>query len=437
MKKYVWPFSIIVILVVGILSSLINYKLITWFIVVASMLTPAVLVVKDFRREDFFLRPTFWFFGSLLLWSITLPIDFMLGTEDRISYEALYETCQLYAMANLSATTSFILVKKVFKFKGLDYKGYFLERKSLTSGILFTVLGVLMLVYKISSNGGLATIGIENRLIGMQNVQANSISFPWQAALSVGLINLAISIRKKIYIYLILLTSLSLFLIFGFGARGDVLFVCLPAYFISLYKLGFFRRKRNKILVVIVILMVLSPIFTISRNIIIYNKGIGEFEKWEWAYNTGETGGAFRVTSDIINSNLIINWPDNIYSMEMLSFLPSKVYENIYEHKKFSSDKFFVQNYYPLRAKSGASFGFSPVAESWLAGGIIGIVCLFFLSGIFLNVMKRYAVILYLLPTFMWFHRVSFDNFINSVFFICVFYLITIFINTITKRIVN
>ncbi|MGG1163743.1 O-antigen polysaccharide polymerase Wzy [Bacillus mycoides] len=437
MKKYVWPFSIILILVVGILSSLINYNLIIWFIVVASMLTPAVLVIKDFRREDFFLRPTFWFFGSLLLWSITLPIDFMLGTEDRISYEALYRTCQLYAVANLSATTSFVLVKKIFNFKGIDYKGYFLEHKNLKSGIVFTFLGMLMLIYKISSNGGLATIGIENRLVSMQNVQADSISFPWQAALSVGLINLAISIRKKTYVYLMLLTSLALFLIFGFGARGDVLFVCLPAYLISLYKLGFFRRKKNKILAVVVILMVLSPIFTISRNVIIYNKSISEFEKWEWAYNTGETGGAFRVTSDIVNSNLIINWPDNIYSMEILSFLPSKVYESLYGHKKFSSDKFFVQNYYPLRAKNGASFGFSPVAESWLAGGIIGVLCLFFLSGILLNVMSKYSVILYLLPTFMWFQRVSFDNFINSFFFICVFYLITVFINIITKRVVK
>jgi len=420
---------IIISITIGILVSLIDKDVFLWILLLIGLLSPLIIVIKEMRKSDVFLNPAFWFFSCMCLWSITFLFDYFLGFEENYSYNHVLNTALLYSIANFTSVTFFCVFVKFLKKKNNfndSNEIFFGEKKSAVPGLILVFIGFLMLLYKIKSIGGVEALGIQNRInITHSSETQSTLNFPWHAPLNVGLVYIASVIRsKKLYRLLSFIIAISIFLILGFGARGDVLFVCLPSILVILYRKNFFCKKTNRILLILIVLLFLSPIFTISRNIIIYNKNIGDFEKWEWAYNRGETGGAFRVTLDVVNSHYIVNWPDYIYLKEFFSFLPSAIYQGIFKEEKFSSDKFFVSQFYEYRAKNGMSFGFSPVAEAWIVGGIKSIIIVFSLAGIIISLAYKYKFPIALIPTLIWFHRVSFDTFISSVIFILFFHLL-------------
>ncbi|CDN41881.1 hypothetical protein [Paenibacillus sp. P22] len=260
-------------------------------------------------------------------------------------------------------------------------------------------------------------MGIENRIANFQkDGSSNGLSFPWQTILSVGLLITAGTVKKLNY-FIGFVIALAIFLIFGFGARGDVLFVCLPAILLVLSKKRIITSPYKKTLILFFILLVMSPLFTNLRGSILFQKPLSSYEKWEWAYNRGETGGAFRVTMDVVGREHSTEWPINTYVLEGFSFLPSSLFELLFGQTKFSSDKFFVENYYPWQAQHGMSFGFSPVAEAWQLGSIPLVVAVFALIGMIIAKLNQLRQAIIILPSMMWFHRVSFDAFASSLFF--------------------
>ncbi|MWC30429.1 hypothetical protein [Paenibacillus sp. MMS18-CY102] len=405
-----------------------------WVLIAMGLLSPLFIVLPALRRKDSFLSVDFWFFGCLFLWSAMYPMDYLLGLE--LHSPALMQTTAMYAVANFTCTLFYLFMKKIV----LGYKkeanvsinglGYVFKFET---GMLLVVLGLAFLIIHVQSLGGIGSIGIENRINNFQKEDSSSISVPWQIILSVGLLITASTVKRLNY-YLGFVMTLALFLIFGFGARGDVLFVCLPALLLVMSKKGVITTSFKKIMILFFILLFMSPLFTNLRGSVLYNQPLSAYEKYEWAYNRGETGGAFRVTMDVVGKAAEAEWPKNTYLLESFSFLPSSVYEYFFGQAKFSSDKFFVQHYYPWQAQHGMSYGFSPVAEAWQLGGYPLIVVVFAIIGVIIAKLNQFKQVIILLPSLMWFQRVSFDAFANSTFFIVFFYVSAWLLNEVLKK---
>lgn len=353
-------------LLVALMSLIFFYlsgERLVWILISIGLLSPLIVVLTSIKRKNSFLSVDFWFFGSLFLWSAMYPMDYLLGLEKPT--EALFQTTIIYAVANFTCTFFFVFMKKIVLRYNKDSEttitdlGYSFKFET---GMVLVLLGLALLVYRVQSLGGIGALGIENRIANFQkDGSSNGLSFPWQTILSVGLLITAGTVKKLNY-FIGFVIALAIFLIFGFGARGDVLFVCLPAILLVLSKKRIITSPYKKTLILFFILLVMSPLFTNLRGSILFQKPLSSYEKWEWAYNRGETGGAFRVTMDVVGREHSTEWPINTYVLEGFSFLPSSLFELLFGQTKFSSDKFFVENYYPWQAQHGMSFGFSPVA---------------------------------------------------------------------------
>ncbi|WP_144266472.1 O-antigen polysaccharide polymerase Wzy [Paenibacillus curdlanolyticus] len=419
---------------IACLFAFLSGEAMAWFLIAIGLLSPLSIVLPALKRKDSFLSVDFWFFGCLFLWSAMYPMDYLLGLE--LHSPALLQTTTMYALANFTCTFFYSFMKKVvlgykkesnIPITGLGYTFRF------ETGMLLVVLGLVFLIYHVQSLGGLGAIGIENRINNFQKENSGSISVPWQIILSVGLLITASTVKRLNY-YLGFVMILALFLIFGFGARGDVLFVCLPALLLVMSKKGVITTSFKKIMILFFILLFMSPLFTNLRGSVLYNQPLSAYEKYEWAYNRGETGGAFRVTMDVVGKAAEADWPKNTYLLESFSFLPSSVYEYFFGQAKFSSDKFFVEHYYPWQAQHGMSFGFSPVAEAWQLGGYPLIVLVFAIIGVIIAKLNQFKQVIILLPSLMWFQRVSFDAFANSTFFIVFFYVSAWLLNELLNK---
>lgn len=404
-----------------------------WTVISCGLLLPLVITIKSLKRKDAFLSVDFWFFGSMFLWSSMFPMDYLLGLEKQ--NPMITQTATLYAVANVICTLSFLFGKKIiFRYQRDENKpilnlGYNFRIE--TGGIL-VALGILLLLYHIQNLGGISSLGIQNRISNFQK-DNSGLSFPWQTILSVGLLIMA-NATQKLKSFVVFIGILSLFLIFGFGARGDVLFVCLPALLLIFSRMGIVTSTFKKGLILFFILLIMSPLFTNLRGSILFQQPLSSYEKWEWAYNRGETGGAFRVTMDVVNRNRSTPWPADTYLLEAFSFLPSSIYEFIFKDKKFSSDKFFVENYYPWQAKNGMSFGFSPVAEAWQLGGIPLLAFIFSGIGFIVSYLNKFKQMIIILPSLMWFQRVSFDAFSSTLFFVIFFFFLAFIVNELLSR---
>ncbi|WP_050615018.1 O-antigen polysaccharide polymerase Wzy [Bacillus testis] len=373
---------------------------------------------------------------STFLYFYSYPIDFSLKILNDISTNVYYKTLATTIVANISLLIGIFIGIHISPLNINTLK----KEKHNNSGkvaLFFVFLGICLMIYDLYRLGGLSVLGIKNRLHFFE-IQRNTgdtmMSLPWHDIITAGLLVYAMSIRNRVEAVRLLigLIVLSLFFFFCLGSRTYILFVCFPILGVLIDKDFIKINKKTGILLGIAILLLVSPFFTIYRDSLISDQPINFKNKQEWAFSSGETGTAFKITSDIINSEYYPD-ADPSYLTSILYALPSVIFEFITgSNKPLNIADWYTVKYYPYMYKSGGGFGFSPIAQAWMNGGLKVVIGVFLIFGIFiacLNNTKKYKYLL--LALVIWFQRGSFQSVFTEFIYILSIMLIIFFVSKI------
>jgi len=368
-------------------------------------------------------------------YSISVPLDYLLGLMPYLDYTSLLQTIYLYGVANIAllvtmGTGIFYLTKMAPK--SIDVPS--LSPLAKYPSLLILGLGIILWGYDLYRMGGLEVMGIANRMASFRtqyDITETTIFLPWKPMIIAGLYGWCLTSYarrnvKKVLFFLAVLTFINIML---FGSRSNVLITSVPV--LALYGDKFkLLNKKNSVIVFLIILIFLSPLFTNVRNAYIHHLNFFNLPYEAWAFSRGETGASFLVTATVRSTD---SWffAEPSYLKNALMILPQVVYKYIFDSAKpMNLGDWFVWYYYPNTFAHGGGWGFSPVAHAWMVGNYLGIIIVFFCFGIFVILLERLIFMKYLLlPTLMLFFRVSFTSFLGISFFLIAFFSLIIFVD--------
>ncbi|MCR8844174.1 O-antigen polysaccharide polymerase Wzy family protein [Paenibacillus sp. SC116] len=359
------------------------------------------------------------------LYSITYPLDHIIGSLHERTEEELVNVIQLYVLANICmligiTVASVIRLKKGRpKFSKSLWTPEHIEQKEAENrlfrpllfwpALIVLLIGIAIMAYDQTRLGGFASLGAANRIERFKAISTvEGISLPWKSIITSSLLLLAMSVRTraqlKLFGFIVLL--LTFFFFFLIGSRLYVVIALLPSLALFIDR-GYIRISRFQHVVLILIMMVfISSLFNNARLSLIEDVPLSSFPPERWAFSTGETGAGFLVTLDITS---VDHYPeaDPSYLTSVAYMLPSVVYQSVFGHgKPRTLGDWYVWYFYPYIFNEGGGRGFSPIAQAWMVGGHMGIVVQFFVVGVLLVWISRTSMLKYIcLPLAIMFQR--------------------------------
>ncbi|WP_028545783.1 O-antigen polysaccharide polymerase Wzy [Paenibacillus taiwanensis] len=395
------------------------------------------------------------FFSSLIamfllfttMYSITYPLDHVMGSLHNLSEERLVQILQLYVLANISLIAGIVVMTCLtsVNVKWDGRMGAAVKRKApelplqqqdkssifdilYWPSLIVLLMGIAMMIYDQMRLGGFSVIGVSNRLSNFQaQRQLEGLSLPWKAIITSSLLTLALSIRttKQRHLFYFITLMLGIFFFFGLGSRGFILITILPCLGVMIDRGYIKMTKWKQGILVALMLLLLSPIFTNFRMSLIEGVPMDSMPEQSWAFSNGETGSSFIVTADILS---VTDYPeaDPSYTTALGYVLPSAVYKGITGHAKpLNIGDWYVWYFYPYIYAEGGGKGFSPLAQAWMNGGLGAVIAVFAIIGALLVWASRGHFIKYLaLPLTMTFQRMSFHAIVADLVYELVFILI-------------
>lgn len=367
---------------------------------------------------------------SYTIYFITYPIDHALNYVDKYSDEKIFATSTLYAMSNLILLIGLYFGNKLGKKTDLELNYLKVKFDLGMPSMLILFLGIILMFYDQYRLGGFDVIGISNRLdnFAAQRMSgSSSIALPWHNFIEAGLIGLALSVERNrdVKKILAIMITLSIFFFLGLGSRTMILLTCLPAIAVLIDRKFIRINKYNSIVIITIIFLSISPLFTNYRNYLISDVSFSELPKNAWAWSNGETGTSFQISVDVTS---IQNWgeADPTYFTSFLYLFPSAIYEILRgEVKPLNLGDWYVMYFYPYFYASGGGFGFSPIAQAWMNGGLISLVVVFFTIGLLFSYMNRTTLFKYLLLALViWLQRGAFNSVISEFIYTSVLLLL-------------
>ncbi len=398
-----------------------------------------IIYIKSYNTNPYS-DAVIMFIGFFTLYACGYPLDRVLGLQSQLAEPVVASTMKLYISANIALILGISLTNRFIRVSStkvdLGESNYHLRFASK----LFFVVGIAMMVYSIYRMGGFSVLGIANRTknFGADLDTRSALQLPWKTTINAALIGLALSVNSvKQYRYLMAtIILLSLFYLFGLGSRTNIFMSCFPVIGILMDK-GYIKLSRKQsIAILIIMLIMMSSLFTNVRNSIVYGTEISSLSKESWAFSKGETGAAFQVTATVSNNpKEILSTADSTYFTAMSYVLPSSIYSAIFRHEKpINLNEWYTYNFFPYYYENGLGLGFSPIAQAWMNGGYLAIIIVFFIVGGALSIANRKSNMKYIfLALAIWFQRSPFHSVWNEIFFTGVIVLLIYFISNLTN----
>lgn len=163
------------------------------------------------------------------------------------------------------------------------------------------------------------------------------------------------------------------------------------------------------------IVFLFSPFFTNFRNFLISDTSLNNLPKEAWAWSNGETGTSFQISVDVI-SNRSWTGADPSYITSFLYTLPSSIYQILIgESKPLNLGDWYVKYFYPYIFESGGGFGFSPIGQAWMNGGVMSVITVFGVIGFLISYINKTSYYKYLmLALVIWFQRGAFNSVVTE-----------------------
>jgi hypothetical protein len=291
--------------------------------------------------------------------------------------------------------------------------------------------------------GGFSVIGIVNRLNNFQSqlrIAGTVLTLPWKEIIGAALLVMSVSAqtKKQIRFLSMAMVSVSLFFLAGLGSRTYV-FMCMFPSLAVLIDRGIIRIGRTaSVLLIAFIIIMISPWFTNYRNYLIQGINPSILPPSAWAFSKGELGGQFQVAIKVFENHGWWYGADPSYLTAVLYSLPKQVYTFLTGHSKplDLADWYSATYYTYMWFHSGVGWGFSPVIQAWMNGGVGVILLVFALLGLLVGGVRRRSWFSYvLLPQLIWFNRVDFHSFFYEVLLVSVFtFLILLVSRTIDSK---
>ncbi|MFF2156611.1 O-antigen polysaccharide polymerase Wzy [Paenibacillus chitinolyticus] len=425
-----WAISIL--LIAGISASslyLTTHVLLTQILVFGLINIISIWAyLKKNKTMTGFTSVTVMFVFFFFLYGITYPLDALLNNASGISEDNVISTVNVYLISNISLVGG-IFFSQFFKVKQLTMarnKSVTDHENFLIPSLVLLFIGISLMLYDQYRLGGLNVIGIENRMNNfIAQRQSNNLALPWKMMITAAFFGWAQSVttKKQMSVLFTGLILLSLFYFFGLGSRSLILMTILPAFSCLLVKKQIKLSKTKKIIIVLFVISMMSPIFNNARQALIQGKSYSSVSEQQWSLSEGETGTAFQITNDIKGATIYPE-ADPSYLTGVLYFLPSSIYQFIFQHPKpMNMGDWYVWYFHPYTYKHGGGMGFSPVAQAWMNGELFGVVAVFFILGVLLFYLDRSRWLKYLiLPFTIWFQRSSFHSVMTDILFIICFF---------------
>lgn len=393
------------------------------------------------KAQSFFSNPVAMFLLFMTLYTIIYPLDHVVGTLHHLSEDRMAYILQVYIFANLCLIGGILMMMFVQSMRKKHRMDREQENNWQTSfaplkgdqdsysafdvlywpALLMLLLGTAVMIYDQMRLGGLSVIGVANRLSNFQaQRQMEGISLPWKTIMTSAMLLMSLSIRKRTQyrLFIAITVILSVFFFFGLGSRGFLLTIFLPCLAVLIDRQYIRLTKWRQAVLMVLLIALLSPLFTNTRLAIIQGIPLSEIPEQSWAFSNGETGSSFMVSSDILT---LTNYPeaDATYTTAFGYVLPSVVYQAITGHPKpMNLGDWYVWYLYPYIYAEGGGKGFSPLAQAWMNGGYAAIVAVYVIIGICLAGASRSKYAKYLfLPLTMLFQRSSFHAIVTDLLY--------------------
>jgi oligosaccharide repeat unit polymerase len=383
------------------------------------------------------------FLFCFMLYFLSYPIDHILGFSKKYDDDLVITVTLSYILANLS----FILGIFISKLMIGNYSNKPLLNIPHNStakvwSVLFIILGLFFMFYDQYTIGGLSVLGIKNRLayfLSQREFDQTNLSIPWREIINAGIFvySMTIAKRKSFILFIIFLGILYSYYLFIMGSRSNILVSFLPVLAV-LVKKGLIKSNKKRIVVFIVlVLILLSPTFTIIRSQFMGFNNYNSFSLKDLAFSNGETGNAFQITANLFQYNReFFHDVNSSYLSGILHIIPSFLYTYIFGHQKYPSlSDWYVMTFYPYTYQHGGGYGFSPISQAWLYGGYLGIFFVFLIVGIILhqiNMRSKYKFLL--LPFCFIFQRGSFHDVIVSLLYTVFFIYLILIMSKLPKK---
>lgn len=373
---------------------------------------------------------------------VTYPLDFINGYNSKYTDIQVTSTAFLYLLGNLALLIGILLGNRMgLKAQRTLTEDLKKEYNFSVASVIVLLIGIVLMIYDQYRLGGVSVLGISNRMnnfAAQRATQGSSLSLPWHNFIEAGLIGLALSVKKRKHIYIVLsfMFFIALFFFMGLGSRTMILLTCLPAFAIFIDK-GYIKiNKIQNVFIIMLIIFLFSPFFTNFRNYLISDMSLNNLPKEAWAWSNGETGTSFQISVDVIS---IKSWTDAdpSYITSFLYTLPSSIYQVLVgESKPLNLGDWYVKYFYPYIFESGGGFGFSPIAQAWMNGGLISIIVVFSIIGFLISYINKTSYYKYLmLALVIWFQRGAFNSVVTEFIYTAVLLVcITLLSKILNKR---
>jgi oligosaccharide repeat unit polymerase len=435
---------IVGILIPIVLYSLFNNKIMLYILGIFFLNAMFLYWYVNKLKNNAITSPVVLFIFFFTIYSISAPFDIYLGLVNDVSLEQTEDTLRVYFIANilllLGLLMGLILRSKIIKH---NKSKIFIKNVYVYNfiALLIIVLGLVMMIYEQYRLGGMTVLGVSHRLeyFKMQRELQNSIiSLPWKSFLVAGTLWIASNSKKHAKKTLIFVITLSFLFFFFLGSRSISLIITVPIIGVLVDNKQINISRKKIFLLLLLILILISPLFTNIRDSIINQYKLSSLPKESWAFSKGETGAAFYISNKIIHEQNYA-YADPTYTTAILYALPSSIYEFLRGEKKpLNLSEWFVWMYYPKTYEKGGGLGFSPIAQAWMNGGILGVVTVFFVIGCLLIFFEKTTYLKYVLLPFVWlFQRTQFNAIFYEILIISILLVIILTLGRILCKVVK
>lgn len=422
--KLLWPLlaGLSGVSAIVITESLSSRPLLLYLVMLPLCYVLYFLAYRRFNGKLHVTDPAVFAVIAMGYYSLVYPLDVYFDLVVPHPLADVEAAAWLYFVANLALLCTLLLLAMLLtsgKRTRISVVGWRLRSSpKVTKRLAQTavVVGLILFAYDTYRIGGLQVLGISNRVanfIAQRTMAESLLAIPYAQLMTAGFLMWCMTVsrsKERQQMWIVLISIVVLYLL-GFGSRASALMLFLPVLALEVDRWGL---PRWAIMTGCVLAgFFISPIFSNLRNHLIFGFPLADLPPQAWALSKGEGWGAFEITALVAGQNSFVG-VDVSYVTSFLRLLPASIFSMLVgESKPLRIDDWVAMVYYPGHFAQGVTVGFSPVAQAWMNGGFLAIVLFFIALGMLVSVARYNQILRYsLLPYLIWIQRVELSSFL-------------------------